>query len=83
MGPATARARSVRPLWERMFVLDANRKGAIAEAEIYAAAVRLGVPVLTPMSEHGRYDMAFEIAGRLLRVQCKWASLSDDRSFLG
>jgi prevent-host-death family protein len=63
-----------------MFVLDANRKGAIAEAEIYAAAVRLGVPVLTPMSEHGRYDMAFEIAGRLLRVQCKWASLSADRS---
>ena len=35
-------------------MLDGNRKGAIAEAEIYAAAVRLGVPVLMPMSEHGR-----------------------------
>jgi PD-(D/E)XK endonuclease len=63
-----------------MFVLDRNRKGAIAEAEIYAAAVRLGVPVLTPMSEHGRYDMAFEIAGQLLRVQCKWGALSSDRA---
>ena len=61
-----------------MFVFDGNRKGAIAEAEIHAAAVRLGVPVLMPMSEHGRYDMAFEIAGRLLRVQCKWGALSSD-----
>ena len=68
MGSGTARGQSVRPSWEHMFVLDANRKGAIAEAEIYAGAVRLGVPVLTPMSEHGRDDMAFEIAGRLLRV---------------
>jgi prevent-host-death family protein len=61
-------------------VLDGNRKGAIAEAEIYTAAVRLGVPVLMPMSEHGRYDMAFEIGSRLLRVQCKWGALSADRA---
>jgi prevent-host-death family protein len=63
-----------------MFVLDGNRKGAIAEAEIYAAAVRLGLPVLTPISEHGRYDTAFEIGQRLLRVQCKWGTLSTDGS---
>jgi prevent-host-death family protein len=61
-----------------MFVLDGNRKGAIAEAEIYAAAVRLGVQVLIPMSEHGRYDMAFEVGGQLSRVQCKWGGLSPD-----
>jgi hypothetical protein len=28
-----------------MFVIDTNRKGAIAELEIAAAATRLGVPV--------------------------------------
>ena len=31
--------------------------------------------MLRPMQEHGRFDLAFEIAGKLLRVQCKWASL--------
>jgi hypothetical protein len=57
---------------------DSNRKGAIAEAEIAAAAVTLGASVLRPISEHGRYDLVFEIGGRLLRVQCKWAALEGD-----
>jgi prevent-host-death family protein len=57
-----------------VFVLSNNEKGAIAEAEIAAAAIRLSLPVLRPISEHGRYDLTFEIAGRLLRVQCKWGS---------
>jgi hypothetical protein len=47
-----------------MFVLDGNRKGAIAEAEIYAAAVRLGVPVFLPASDHERRDMIFVIGTR-------------------
>jgi PD-(D/E)XK endonuclease len=54
-------------------MLSTNRKGAIAEAEIAAAAVRLGIPVLRPIQEHGRYDLAFEVGDRILRVQCKWA----------
>ena len=49
-----------------MFVLTTNQKGAIAEAEIAAAAVRTGVPVLRPMAEHGRYDLVFEIGRSLL-----------------
>ena len=49
--------------------------GAIAEAEIAAAAVRLDVPVFTPLSDHGRSDLVLEIAGRLWRVQCKWGRL--------
>jgi prevent-host-death family protein len=61
-----------------MFVLDGNRKGAIAEAEIYAAAVRLGIPVFLPANEHTRTDMVFEIADRPWRVQCKWGALSAD-----
>src|SRR5215207_431509 len=60
--------------------MDSNAKGNIAELEIAAAAVRLGVPVLKPLTEHGRYDLVFEIGGRLLRVQCKWAGLAADRS---
>jgi prevent-host-death family protein len=54
--------------------MDSNRKGAIAEAAIALEATRLGIPVLKPMAEHGRYDLAFEMGTRILRVQCKWAS---------
>ena len=61
-------------------MLDGNRKGAIAEAEIYAAAVRLGVPVYLPASDHERDDMIFVIGSRPWRVQCKWGALSSDGS---
>jgi hypothetical protein len=54
--------------------MDTNRKGAIAEAAIALEAIKLGVPVLKPIAEHGRYDLGFEIGGRILRVQCKWGS---------
>ena len=29
--------------------------------------------VLKPLTEHERYDLAFEVGGRFVRVQCKWA----------
>lgn len=51
-----------------------NHKGAVAEIKIAAAATELGIPVLRPMSEHGRYDLVFEVGGQLLRIQCKWAA---------
>lgn len=38
----------------------------------------LGLGVLMPMSEHGRYDLAIEIGRRILRVQCKWARKCGD-----
>jgi PD-(D/E)XK endonuclease len=68
---------SVRGGCELAFVpLDnPNRKGAIAELNVATAATCLGVPVLRPMTERGRYDLAFEVGGRLLRVQCKWAGV--------
>ena len=67
-----------------MFVLDldSNRKGAIAETEIVAAATRLGVPVLTPVAEHGRCDLVLDVGGNLWRVQCKWGSLSQARDVI-
>jgi prevent-host-death family protein len=57
--------------------MDTNRKGAIAEMKIATAAVELGIPVLRPMTEHGRYDLGFEIGDRILRVQCKWGALDE------
>jgi hypothetical protein len=53
-----------------------NVKGAVAELEIQAAAVRLGVPVFKPVGEHSRCDLAFDIGGRIWRVQVKWGRLS-------
>ena len=59
-------------------MLSTNRKGAIAETAIAAAATKLGVSVLRPIVEHERYDLAFEIGDEILRVQCKWGALRDD-----
>jgi prevent-host-death family protein len=62
-----------------MFVpADQNIKGNVAELAIAAEAARLGLTVLMPMTEHERYDLVLGIAGRLLRVQCKWASVRDE-----
>ncbi len=55
-----------------------NEKGNIAEAAIASAAVQLGVPVLRPQFEHGRYDLVFEVKDRFLRIQCKWAPREGD-----
>jgi PD-(D/E)XK endonuclease len=55
-----------------------GQKGAIAETEIAAAATRLHLPVLRPVTEGGRYDIVIDLGTRLLRVQCKWASRIGD-----
>jgi antitoxin (DNA-binding transcriptional repressor) of toxin-antitoxin stability system len=61
-----------------MFVQSPNIKGAVAELAIELAATKLGIPVLKPVAEHGRYDMGFEIGPHILRVQCKWGNLDPD-----
>jgi PD-(D/E)XK endonuclease len=63
-------------------VLSSNRKGAIAETKIAAAATELDVPVLRPITEHARYDLAFEIGDEILRVQCKWGALDKDGALI-
>jgi prevent-host-death family protein len=55
-------------------VLTSNDKGNIAEAAITLEAIKLGIDVLKPVAEHGRYDLVFDLGERLLRVQCKWGS---------
>jgi PD-(D/E)XK endonuclease len=54
-------------------VLTPSQKGAIAETAIVAAATKLGIPVLRPVAEGGRYDIVLDVDGQLLKVQCKWA----------
>ena len=59
-------------------MLTTRQKGAIAEAEITAAATRLDIAVLRPLSEGLRYDLMLDLHPRLLRVQCKWGSRRGD-----
>jgi hypothetical protein len=54
--------------------LTTSQKGAAAEAEVAASAIRLHLLVLRPLSEGGRYDLVIDLGRKLLRVQCKWAS---------
>jgi prevent-host-death family protein len=62
--------------------MDTNRKGAIAEMKIATAATELGVPVLRPVVEHGRYDLGFEVGDQILRVQCKWGALDEAQALI-
>jgi prevent-host-death family protein len=62
--------------------MDTNRKGAIAEGEIALEATRLGIPVLKPVAEHGRYDLGLELGGRIQRVQCKWGALDEAKAVI-
>src|SRR5712671_3762696 len=63
--------------------MDSNVKGAVAEQAIVLAATKLQIPVLRPVSEHGRYDLALEIGDRLWRVQCKWGRLTERGDAVG
>jgi prevent-host-death family protein len=53
--------------------MDPNLRGTVAEMAIALEAVRLGVEVFKPLSEHSRCDLIFGVGGRLYRVQCKSA----------
>jgi hypothetical protein len=53
--------------------LTTSQKGAIAESAITTAVMELGLTVLRPLCEGGRYDLVIDLEPRLLRVQCKTA----------
>ncbi|MEA2493743.1 MAG: hypothetical protein QOJ29_1654 [Thermoleophilaceae bacterium] len=57
-----------------------NDKGNVAEAAIAFQAVRAGLAVSKPLTEHTRYDLVLEVGGTLRRVQCKWGALARDGS---
>jgi len=58
-------------------VLSTNQRGAIAEAEIVLAALKLGIGVFSAVHDE-RYDLIFDLRPRLVRVQCKSATVSGD-----
>jgi prevent-host-death family protein len=60
-----------------------NHKGNAAELAIAAEAARLGLEVYMPLTEHGRADLVLRIAGKLCRVQCKWAKRQGDVVVIG
>jgi PD-(D/E)XK endonuclease len=59
-----------------VFVENPNHKGNVAEAAIALAAMKAGLAVSKPMTEHTRYDLVIGIGDELKRVQCKWGCLS-------
>ena len=79
-GRAARRVAAVRRciVCEHMFVDNPNHKGNVAELAIAKEAVKLGLSVLKPLTEHERYDLVIGVAGRLLRVQCKWGAMKGD-----
>ncbi len=60
--------------------MTTDQKGAIAEAAVALAAMKLGVDVYRPLAEGGRYDLILDVGSRFSRVQCKWAVLDRARS---
>jgi hypothetical protein len=58
--------------------LTPSQKGGLDELRIAAAAAALGIDVYRPMIDGARCDLIFDTGSRLLRVQCKWATLKDD-----
>ncbi len=55
-------------------MLTTDQKGNIAELAVAHAAAKLGLVVFSPVGEGSRYDLIFDLGGRLLRVQCKWGA---------
>ncbi len=55
-------------------MLSTDQKGTIAETAIAWNAIRLGIDVYKPINDGTRCDLIFDLAGRLTRVQCKWAA---------
>jgi prevent-host-death family protein len=53
--------------------MNPNLRGTIGEMAIALDAVRLGVEVFKPFSEHSRSDLIFGLDERLYKVQCKSA----------
>jgi hypothetical protein len=65
-----------------MRLWDSNKKGQVAERAIELAATKVGIDVYRPVGGATRSDMVFDVGGRPLRIQCKWARLSEDGSTL-
>ena len=59
-------------------MLTTDQKGSIAELAITREALALGVDVYRPCFSGGRYDLILGLDAKLLRIQCKWATVKND-----
>ena len=59
-------------------MLTTDQKGNVAELQIAAAAIALGIDVYRPVGEGSRADLLFGIDHALLRIQCKSAPVIGD-----
>jgi hypothetical protein len=59
-------------------VFSTDQKGAIAESAIACAAIKLGIDVYKPLSDGTRYDLIFDLAGRL--YACSASGQNDCRT---
>jgi hypothetical protein len=57
--------------------MGTTKTGNVSLGEIGFALVSAGVPVLVPLTEGYPYDLAIELNGKLLRVQCRTAKALD------
>jgi PD-(D/E)XK nuclease superfamily protein len=55
-----------------------HQRGAVAEAAIALAAIKIGIGVFSPRYDGERYDLILDLRPRLVRVQCKAATLYGD-----
>jgi len=53
--------------------MNSKDKGNICEAMVLAALIREGHHVLVPFGDNLRYDLAVDVNGNLIRIQCKTA----------
>ena len=59
--------------------MTTDQKGAIAEACIAAAAMKLGIEVYRPVAEGGRYDMILDIGGISLARPVQMGDRADEK----
>lgn len=57
---------------------DSNSKGAMVELQCMSSFIKNGFIVSTPHGGHARYDFVADKGGKMLRVQCKTSTLSED-----
>ena len=57
-------------------IINPTARGKRSEATILAKLLEAGSSVLIPWGEE-RYDVALDVGGRLVRIQCKTGALRD------
>ena len=57
--------------------MNSGTKGDISEAKIMARFLERGYIVLVPWGDNQRYDLALDLNGQLIRVQCKTGRLQN------